>query len=115
MTNTVAACKALVKQHGITEAQFDVLRRAARKYEEYVPGKGALHTGEVNTYGVRQDTLDALKGHGLIEYTYRVNNPQVRMVEEEKAVVIITEAHKRFAEVWLRNGNRRSGQRRSES
>lgn len=57
--------KIVLAKHGITSAQADVLRKAARKYKDYVP-KGAFYGGEVSTYAVRQDTLDALLTRRLI-------------------------------------------------
>lgn len=61
------ACK---KKWGLREAQFDVLRKAARKYVEYVFQRErtdfTLYNGEVVGFGVHSTTLTSLTVGGYI-------------------------------------------------
>lgn len=96
MPRTLEPAKALLKEYNISSAQMDVLRKASRKYANFgYPEKDGvrnLHTGEVEMYCVRQDTLDALKTAGYIQYGYRIHVENDRAAITTQVVELVTSA-----------------------
>lgn len=88
----IKCCNALCKKRGLTAAQFDVLRKAARKYHNFRDEKDGLHTGQVEEYGVNPATLRALREYGAIDQGYRWNNPEERRLMEERAQGLVIHA-----------------------
>ena len=91
--DVVAAGRQYAKQHNLTLTQLDVLRSAARKYDNTYGGENAKpHNGEVNTYNVRQDTLDILRQRGLIATGYRINDESQRAYQHKRIEELILTA-----------------------
>ena len=68
-TDIVKAARAFAREHDLSEAQLDVLRKAARKYDTYWNnGKEdtKLHNGEIPTYGIMSATITILRERGLV-------------------------------------------------
>ncbi|MDE2102967.1 MAG: hypothetical protein KGL39_37330 [Patescibacteria group bacterium] len=65
------AIRAVKHKYNLSEAQFDVLRHAARKFQGYGALKPSeLHDGTVSTYNVRQETLAVLQSRGFIVFEH---------------------------------------------
>lgn len=60
--------KAVARKYGLTGPQIGILRDAARKWVGYSSkpacGPPEPHDGQVNTFNVRQDSIDALMQKG---------------------------------------------------
>lgn len=69
----------------LTSAQMDVLRRGAAKWNY---DKTALHDGRVNTYGVRADTMTALREGGFVGMEYDLTEEQRHTLREEACALI---------------------------
>lgn len=87
--------RAVEKKYGLSGPQIGILRDAARKWVGYtatpVCGPPQLHDGQVSSYNVRQDSLDALRAKGFITTAYLYSDAE-REKRAEKATRLMGDA-----------------------
>lgn len=84
--NAAKFARVIEKKYELSGPQLGILRTAARKYKTHLSKEE--HNGEVETYNVRQDTLNVLIAKGLIHNDFLYSEDErarrVAMAEQIK-------------------------------